>query len=148
MSDANYNIGETFAAQFAWRLPDGDYVRAVFAAEVLDLVPPADKYIVRLNRLLAGRQETPEGELRPTAEFSRPYWSLVGELVGRKITVAYEVDNGRALHMRLETLTGEHNYFYRYEVAEATAQKVLEKWEHLPHTLPQDPTLPPHEADA
>ncbi len=129
MPQANYAIGETFAVQFAWRLPDHDYIRAVFEAEVLDLVDTAEKYVVRLRRLIAGRQEDENGRLRGTASFSREYWALVGKLVGRKITVAYEVDDGRALHMRLETLTGEHNYFYRYSLAEETARKVAEKWE-------------------
>ncbi|MCA9977439.1 MAG: hypothetical protein KC413_16890 [Anaerolineales bacterium] len=132
MSTANYNIGETFAAQFAWRLPDGDYLRAVFEAEILDLVPPAEKYVVRLNKLIAGRQEDENGRLRPTETFTKEYWALVGKLIGRKITVAYEIDDGRALHMRLETLTGEHNYFYRYSMAEDTAKKIREKWEQIP----------------
>lgn len=101
--------------QFAWRLPDGDYLRAVFEAEVLELVPAADKYLVCLRRLVAGRQENSEGELRPKEKFSRNYWALVGQLVGNRITVAFEAEDGRALHMRLETLTGEHNYFYRFE---------------------------------
>ncbi|MCA9971518.1 MAG: hypothetical protein KC425_14945 [Anaerolineales bacterium] len=127
-----YSIGESFPAQFAWRLPDGDYIRAVFQADVLDLVPPAEKYVVRLSELLAGRQEDPDGNLRPTADFDQAHWALVGRLVGRKITVAYEIEDGRALHMRLETLTGEHNYFFRYEMAEDTAQRVLEKWQQLP----------------
>ncbi len=125
----DYKIGETFPAQFAWRLPDGDYLRAVFAAEVLDLVPPADKYVVHLSKLIAGRQEDAEGNLRPTEAFSKEYWALVGRLVGRKITVAYEIDNGRALYMRLETLTGEHNFFFRYSMAEDTAAKIKDKWE-------------------
>lgn len=129
MPQANYAIGETFAVQFAWRLPDHDYIRAVFEAEVLDLVEAAEKYVVRLRRLIAGRQEDENGRLRDIASFSRDYWALVGNLVGRKITVAYEVDDGRALHMRLETLTGEHNYFYRYSLAEDTARKVAEKWQ-------------------
>lgn len=114
MSEARYGIGESFPVQFAWRLPDGDYLRAVFQADVLSLVPAADKYIVRLSRLLAGRQETAEGLLRPTAEFNQEYWALVGRLVGRKISVAFEADDSRALHLRLATLTGEHNFFTRF----------------------------------
>lgn len=125
MPTANYDIGQTFPLQFAWRLPEGDYLRAVFNAKVLDTVPQADKYVVTLTELVAGRQEDPTGELRPTEAFSRVYWGLVGELLGRKITVAYEADDGRALHMRLETLTGEHNYFSRYEDAEVMAQGLL-----------------------
>ncbi|MFN2135929.1 MAG: hypothetical protein ACK2UK_08255 [Candidatus Promineifilaceae bacterium] len=110
--------------QFAWRLPEGDYLRAVFSAEVLDLVPEADKYIVRLLALEAGRQEDKEGEIRPVEAYSRAYWKMVSDLVGRKITVAYEADGGQALYMRLTTLTGEHNYFSRYESAEVVAQGI------------------------
>jgi hypothetical protein len=50
---------------------------------------------------------------------------MVADLVGRKITVAYEVDDGRALYMRLATLTGEHNYFTRYEDAEVIAKGLM-----------------------
>jgi hypothetical protein len=125
MPTAHYHIGDTFPLQFAWRLPGGDNLRAVFQAEVLDLAPEADKYIVRLNSLIAGRQEDENGNLRPGEELSREYWSLVGDLVGRKITVAYEADDGRALYMRLATLTGEHNYFTRYEDAEVMARGLM-----------------------
>lgn len=115
MPDNHVNPGESFAVQFAWRLPDGGYIRAVFRADVLDLVPSADKYIVRLSELLAGREETADGEALPVEATSRDYWAMVGALVGRRITVAYEADDGRALYLRLETLTGEHNFFTRYE---------------------------------
>lgn len=110
--------------QFAWRLPNGDYLRAVFEAAVLDTVPAADKYMVRLTKLVAGRQDTAAGDVRPKEELSRAYWALVGELIGNKISVAYEVQDGRALYMRLETLTGEHNYFTRYEKLDEISEKV------------------------
>ena len=125
MPNAPYKIGVNFPLQFAWRLPEGDYLRAVFLAKVLDLVPEADKYIVRLTGLEAGRQEDEHGELRPREKFSTEYWSLVADLVGRKITIAYEADDGRALYMRLATLTGEHNFFTRYEDAEVMAKGLL-----------------------
>lgn len=125
MPFANYKIGESFPLQFAWRLPQGDYLRAVFLAEVVDLVPEADKYIARLIKLEAGRQEDEQGGLRPTEQFSKEYWLMVADLVGRKITVAYEADDGRALYLRLATLTGEHNYFTRYEDAEVVARGLM-----------------------
>jgi hypothetical protein len=114
MPVAHYHVGESFPIQFAWRLPDGGYLRAVFEAQVLGLIEPADKYLVRLDRLLAGREETHEGTPKLKEELSADYWALVGRLIGRKITLAYEADDGRALYMRLETLTGEHNFFSRY----------------------------------
>ena len=125
MPTAHYKIGDNFPLQFAWRLPEGDYLRAVFRAKVLDLVPEADKYVVHLSELIAGRQEDGEGTIRPTEAYAREYWELVGGLVGRKITVAYEADDGHALYMRLATLTGEHNYFTRYEDAEVIARGLL-----------------------
>lgn len=118
MPKANHTIGDSFPVQFVWKLPDGDFLRAVFEAEILDIVPKADKYIVRLNKLVAGRQETAAGEMRPKEALSQEYWALVGELIGNKVTIAYEVEDGRALHMRLTTLTGEHNFFYRFAQAE------------------------------
>ena len=114
MPESHYNIGETFPAQFAWRLPNGDYLRAVFRAEVLGIVDAADKYVVRLVELIAGRQENEDGELLQTDQFSKEYWALVGKLIGRRITIAFEADDGHAVHFRLETLTGDHNYFYRF----------------------------------
>jgi len=122
MPTAHYEVGDSFPLQFAWQLPDGDYIRAVFKAEVLDLVPEADKYVVRLNKLVAGRQENEDGELKPQETFSSEYWSIVEGLVGRKITIAYESDDSRAIHLRLATLTGEHNFFTRFEDAEVMAQ--------------------------
>ncbi len=114
MPTAQYQKDETFAVQFAWKLPNEDYLRAVFQAQVLAHVDAADKYVIRLTELLAGRQENKDGKLHDVTDFSKEYWALAGKLIGRKITVAYEADDGRAIHMRLATLTGEHNYFYRF----------------------------------
>ena len=101
--------------QFVWKLPDGDFVRAVFTAVILDVVPAADKYVVRLQELIAGRQESGIGEMRPVEALTREYWQLIGRLQGRRVTVAFESDTGRPLHLRLETLTGEHNFFFRFD---------------------------------
>ena len=114
MPTANYAIGETFAAQFAWRLPDGGYLRAVFQAEVVGVVDRADKYVVRLNELIAGRQDNAEGDVLPKTQLDEQYWALVGRLIGRRLSLAYEADSGNPLYMRLETLTGEHNFFFRF----------------------------------
>jgi len=122
---AHFEVEDSFPLQFAWRLPQGDYIRAVFQADILDLVPQADKYVVRLHKLLAARQEDKDGQLRPQEQFSQEYWRLVTSLVGRKLTIAYEADDSRAIHMRLATLTGEHNFFTRYEDAEVMAQALL-----------------------
>ncbi len=129
MPTATFKAGESFPVQFAWRLPEGDYIRAVFRAEVLDFVPAADKYVVRLIELIAGRQEAEDGVLRPSDQFDRAYWTMVGRLVDQKLAIAYEVEDGRAVHLRLATLTGEHNYFYRYSMAENMVERQKEKIE-------------------
>ena len=122
MTDAHYQPGQVFNLQFAWRLPEGDYLRAVFETEVIDLVPAADKYVIRLRRLLAGREDDAEGAVKPLTALEGDYWELVRGLIGRTITIAYEADDGRPLYLRLATLTGEHNFFTRYEDAAVVAR--------------------------
>ena len=122
MPEAHYQPGQSFTLQFAWRLPPGDYLRAIFQADVVELVPGADKYIIRLNRLLAGREDDAEGQVKALDALEGEYWDLVRGLTGRTITIAYEADNGRPLYLRLATLSGEHNFFSRYEDAAVIAR--------------------------
>ena len=108
-------IGETFPLQFVWQLPSMEYVRAVFEAEVLSHDFTAEKYVVRLNDLVAGRQETAVGKPMPADQMDEPTWARVRHLAGRRVQVAFESDNGRSLRMRYSTLIGEHNFFFRYD---------------------------------
>ena len=65
---------------------------------------------------------------RTQAERSTEYWPLVLDLVGRRVTLAWETADGRPLHMRLFTLTGEHDFFRRYNMSEEELnQLALEK---------------------
>lgn len=131
MPEAHYQPGDSFTLQFAWRLPEGDYLRAVFQADVLELVPAADKYVIRLSRLLAGREDDAEGAVKPLETLSGAYWDLVRGIAGRRITIAYEADDGRPLYLRLSTLTGEHNFFTRYEDAKVIARGLKARRRHL-----------------
>lgn len=115
MPIANYEPGEAFPVHFVWELPDGDYVRAIFEAEVEELDFSLDRYLLRLRDLKAGRQETPSGEMRPKEELSRPYWAMVGALIGKRVHLAFEVDDGRPIKLRLDTLTQEHRFFTRLD---------------------------------
>lgn len=124
MPEAHYQPGQAFNLQFAWRLPEGDYLRALFQADVLEMVPGADKYVVRLSRFLAGREDEADGQVRQITALEGEYWDLVRSLVGRTITVAYEVDDGHPVYLRLATLTGEHNFFTRYEDAAVIARGI------------------------
>ena len=113
MTEASYTVGETFRLHFVWRIPNEDYLRAIFETEVLLLDELSGKYVVLLSEFVAGRQESNQGETRLGDELARDYWGLVANLVGQRISVAYEADDGRPLWLRLETLTGEHNFFRR-----------------------------------
>jgi hypothetical protein len=108
------DIGQQFRVQFVWHLPDGDYIRAVFTAEILNRIDEAENYLVQLKAFLAGRQETDEGEMRPVEAVTREYWAMVDKLTGQIISIAFEAADGRPLHLRLETLTGEHDFFRRF----------------------------------
>ena len=124
MPESLHDIGEILTIQFVWRIPEGDYLRALFGAEVLLVDLKSEKYVVRLDEWRAGRQESPDGQLRPLADVSRDYWALVARLSGQRISLSFEASDGRALWLRLETLTGEHNYFRRLnELPPAIASK-------------------------
>ncbi|UCG23533.1 MAG: hypothetical protein JSW55_15510 [Chloroflexota bacterium] len=113
MPDANFEVDQSFKVQFVWQIPAGDFLRAIFDVDVLALDPVSGKYVVLLKDFLAGRQESADGEMRPVKEVAKEYWALVAGLTGRRISLAYEADDGRPLWLRLETLTGEHNFFRR-----------------------------------
>lgn len=114
MSPTIHQKGDSFSLQFVWQLPEGDYIRAIFTADVLAIDTAADKYTVRLRELTAGRQETATGQARPQTELTQTYWRLVGRLQGRRLIIAFEAADGRPLHLRLATLTGDHNFFFRF----------------------------------
>jgi hypothetical protein len=113
VTETHYQVGEIFSVQFVWRVPDGDFLRALFEAEVLHIDQVADKYVLQIGEFLAARQETANGSVQGADALKRDYWALVAQLVGRKISVAFEADDTRPLWLRLETLTGEHNFFTR-----------------------------------
>lgn len=133
MNEANFAVGDTFRMQFVWRIPNEDYLRAIFNAEVLRLDGLSNKYVVLLKEFSAGRQESSQGEMRSLDVVARDYWSLVAGLAGRKISIAYEADDGRALWLRLETLTGEHNFFRRLNELPENFKKLVteDQWETL-----------------
>ena len=125
MIEANYQVGQTFNVQFVWRAPEGDFLRAIFRAEVLKLDPESGKYVVLLDEFLGGRQEDPHGEMRPIDQVDKERWAMVARLAGRRISLAYEADDGRPLWLRLETLTGEHNFFSRLNEIPPKLAKIL-----------------------
>ena len=112
---ARYSPGESFPLHFVWQLPDGDYVRAVFRTEVLAHDLSLDRYLLRLTELIVGRQESPSGDMRPKEEMALPYWKMVMALLGKRVYLAFEVDDGRPILLRLDTLTLEHRFFTRLD---------------------------------
>ena len=114
-------IGDSFHVQFVWQIPEseenvrGDIIRAVFNAEILAIIEEAEKYLVRLTEFVAGKQESADGQtIRPQPDLAFDYWQMVVALQQQRVTLAWEVADGRALQMRLTTLTGEHDFFRRY----------------------------------
>ena len=113
--EAHYDIGERFDVQFVWRLPDDDFLRAIFRVHVEALDEADARYIVTLEALLAGRQEAPDGSMRAPDDLAGDAWARVGSFIGRRVRLAYEADDGRPLHMTYATLSGEHDFFQRYD---------------------------------
>jgi hypothetical protein len=106
---------DRFTVQFVWQLKEGNFVRAFFQARVLETHSEAEKYLVVLDELLAGQEEGSKGKILPKEEMSLQYWAMVVRLIGRKVLLAAEVADGRPVRLRLATLMGLHNFFYRYE---------------------------------
>ena len=119
MIPSQYTLGDTFQVQFVWQLPDTDFLRAIFRVRVEGLDREAARYIVRLEEFVAGRQESSTGEPRPPTAVHPHYWQLVQELTNRKANLAYEVDDGLPIRLRLPTLTREHKFFTRYDHEQA-----------------------------
>lgn len=115
MTQPTYQPGQRFTIQLVWQVPEGDFLRGIFEVAVLGLDPRLERYLLRLERLVAGRQEGPDGTARSEAEVSKEYWALVGRIIGKKIYLAYEADDGRPLRLRFATLTGEHTLFSRLD---------------------------------
>lgn len=111
MPTANYNPGESFPLHFVWQLPSGDFLRAVYRAEVIAHDLDLDRYLLRLAELVVGRQETPQGDMRPKEEMDLPFWKMATELIGKRVYLAFEVDDERPIRLRLDTLTQEHRFF-------------------------------------
>ncbi len=119
--EAKLNVGEQFQVHFVWKLTEGDWLRAIFSAEILALQPREDRYLVNLSKFIGGWQEDPNGKKRPKEEMSREWWARIVQLQGRKVQLAYEAADGRPLYMRLPTLTGEHVFFRRFEDEDSTS---------------------------
>ena len=115
MNESVLNVGEKFPVHFVWHLDDGDYLRAVFPAEILELDWSMERYVLRLGPLQAGRQEAPNGEVRPDELVDRENVDRLHRISGRRLKLAFEVADGRPILLRLPTLTGEHKFFFRLD---------------------------------
>jgi hypothetical protein len=113
MIEPTYQLNDTFPIHFVWKLANGDFLRAIFAARVLELDWEMLRYRIRLEEFTAGRQETASGDVRESEAYAREDWARVAQLVGRQIKVAFEVDDGRPIRLKPETLTGENRFFFR-----------------------------------
>ena len=108
------STGEQFQVQFVWRLPNDDYVRAVFRARIKAIQHHEERYLVELEAFVGGMQEAADGSVRPTDEMDKARWARVVALGGRTVQVAYEAAK-QPLYMKLETLDAPHTFFTRYQ---------------------------------
>jgi len=108
MIKPRYDLNDTFLLQFVWKLDSGDFLRAMFTVRVLEMDWDMLRYRISLETFDAGRQESSAGE-----GYAREDWAQVAQLVGKQIKVAYEVDDGRPIRLKAETLTGENRFFFR-----------------------------------
>lgn len=115
MIKPQFDLNETFPIQFVWKLETGDFLRAIFTVRVLEMDWEMLRYRIVLESFDAGRQESEAGETRPQEQYTRDDWARVAQLVGRQIKVAFEVDDGRPIRLKRETLTGENRFFFRVE---------------------------------
>ncbi len=115
MIEPNYHLNDTFPIHFVWKLAEGDFLRAVFTARILELDWEMLRYRIRLEAFTAGRQESASGEMREVEVMAHEDWARINQLVGRQIKVAFEVDDGRPIRLKYETLTGENRFFFRVE---------------------------------
>lgn len=118
MISAKYKENEQFELQFVWKIPNGDFVRAIYTVQVVALDHFLARYVIQLTDLKAGRQEDEQGVARTPEQFSREYWTYANELVGRKAKVAFEVDDGAPIRLRVDTLTRQHRFFTRLDEPE------------------------------
>lgn len=107
-------LGDAVQIHFVWKLPNDDYLRAIFDTKIIDILPDSNRYLLELVRWVAGRQESPEGEMRPEEEIALQFWQLVNELEGHRAAVAYEAIDA-PVHLRLTTLLRIHPFFTRYD---------------------------------
>lgn len=114
MPTANYKIADRFNLQFVWQIPSEGFVRAIFEAEVEAFDTFQERYIVRLNRLVAKKEESPTGTPLPLSEWSAEHWTMIEALQGKRAAIGYEAQDGRPLRLQLKTLTLEHSYFTKH----------------------------------
>ena len=116
MPEAHYQPGQSFSLQFAWRLPNGDYLRHLSGHRSRSRA--RSRQIRHSSGALFGRPEDEaDGRVKPLDELKGEYWTLVRELSGR---TSQSPATRRMTAPALST-TGdtdrEHNFFTRYEDA-------------------------------
>ena len=79
----NLTVGDTFKVHFVWKLPEDEYARALFEAEIIEVQPREDRYLVILREMIGGRQELPDGTLRTREEMPTRYWRRIVGFIGR-----------------------------------------------------------------
>lgn len=107
-------IGDSYQVQLVWKLPDFDFMRAVYQVTVCEIDRFEERYLVKIDGLAGGVQEAPDGSPRPPEEMTKQLWRHVVDFVGNYIRLPYESTDGRPLHLKFATLSGQHSFFTRH----------------------------------
>ncbi len=95
--------------RFAWKLPDGRWLRAVFRTEMLEYDPPNDRWICRLHECLTDLSLVP-------VPISQP----VTAITGMWARIPQHGIDGNTLALKLDTLRGHPKYFFAQDPREQT----------------------------
>ena len=113
--EKKFEVGDQYRVQFVWKLPNYDFMRVFFEVSILEIDLFEERFVVRLESMVGGRQEAPDGSMRSEDEMAKPLWGRVVGFIGRKVRLPFESAEGHPLHLKYPTLTGEHNFFTRFE---------------------------------
>lgn len=107
MQSAWHQPGARFDVTFSWRLEANARIWAEFVVEVIELNEAMMRLNARLIESKSIRANLPPDKVDPAIV------QQIERLTGSIVKVPYEAAAGMTLHLRYETLTGEHGYFAR-----------------------------------
>jgi len=117
-----FDIGQQFPAVMRWRLADNTVIWAGFMAVVKHIDIEQMRLLCQLASIEMLRTSIPPEQVH------NAWLDKIRDLVGQYAFLPYEAASGTKLNLKLQTLAGDHRYFFSEEEYE-------ERKDH-PHKLP------------